>query len=95
MEKAILTLGSFLYPKEMKKTDFGLQSLFNGNREARALYVNKFHDALYNFSMEKVSEALENKFIALFLKLFINDIHSRDKVQEIMSVFEASYTKAL
>ena len=45
--------------------------------------------------MEKVSAALDNKYIALFLRLFINDIHSRDKVQEIMGVFEASYTKAL
>lgn len=92
---AIVTLGSLLYPKEMKKTSFGIDTVFNGDNEARTAYVMKFHDALYNFSMEKVSDSLENKFIALFLRLFIQDIHSRDKVQEIMSVFEASYTKAL
>jgi len=45
--------------------------------------------------MEKVSDALENRYIGILLTLFINKINEREKVREIMSVFEASYSKAL
>jgi hypothetical protein len=80
LEEATLALGSFLYPKEMKKTKFGLTTMFQGDSKAWEECVGQFHGALYNFSMEKVSQALDNKYLALFLRLFINDIHSRDKV---------------
>lgn len=94
-EKLILTLASMLYPKEMKKSSFALYSQFGGDLKMRTNYVQQFHDALYNFSMEKVSEALENRYIGILLKMFITRINEREKVQEIMSVFEASYSKAL
>lgn len=95
LDQLVLTFGSFLYPKEMRKSGFGLNQIFNGHQGKRTAYVTKFHDALYNFSMEKVSDILENKYIAVLLEKFIAKIDDRSKVQEIMSVFERSYSKAL
>jgi hypothetical protein len=97
LQMAAITLGSLLYPKDMKKLAKSHVTILTcfPDEDARVEYLTKFHDALYCFSMQKVIEFLDNRYIAFFLKLFIQTIHSRDSVQEIMSIFEKSYSKAL
>lgn len=96
IEKAAITLGSLLYPKDMVKLAHSdrVRANFPDDSE-RLSYTTKFHEALYSFSMQRITEFLKNRYICFFLYLFIGTIHSRKNVQEIMSIFEKSYSKAL
>lgn len=106
-EMAIFTLGCFLYPKEMKKAVKSIKVEGCNTEEERVEQIMKFHDALYNFSMEKVSCIMEDKYFALFLSTFLRvnsegitvgkdeaNLTSKS-LQEIMRVFGQTYSQAL
>ena len=57
--------------------------------------MNEFHSAIYRFSLDKVANCLENKFICFFLKQFIETIDTRVNFTKTREVFEQSYGKAL
>ena len=82
IQMAALTLGSLLYPKDMKKLAKSHVMIVSNfpDEEARMDYLHKFHDALYCFSMGKIQEFLENRYICFFLKLFIGVIHNWETV---------------
>ena len=106
-QMAVFTLGCFLYPKEMKKAIKCFKTNMFSTEEETAEYIMKFHDALYNFSMEKVSCIMEDKYFALFLSTFLrvnseNIVPGKDEanltsknLQEIMRVFGQTYSQAL
>lgn len=96
IEKAAITLGSLLYPKDMVKlANTPTVCQYFPEASERVAYTTKFHEALYCFSMQRITDFLKNKYICFFLYLFIGTIHSRKSVQEVMGIFEKSYSKAL
>lgn len=50
--KAIFTLGSLVYPKEMLRSQYTLDE-YLGSTTKWSQAVKQFHDALYNFSIDK------------------------------------------
>ena len=72
-----ITLGSLLYPKDMKKLGKSHVTLIRHLPDElnRLDYLSKFHEALYCFSMSKIQDFLENRYICYLLKLFIRTIH--------------------
>jgi len=54
VEMAAFTIGSLLYPKDMMKNTYLLEEIFDGNNLQWNCFIKQFHDALYNFSLEKI-----------------------------------------
>lgn len=71
--KVVFTLGSLIYPKEMLKNDY-FADHFQGNLDKRTLAVKQFHDALYNFSIDKTQKILEDRYLIIFLEDFLEGV---------------------
>lgn len=68
IEKAAITLGSMLYPKDMRKiAHHPIITKHFPDEEERVGYTTKFHEALYCFSMQRVTDFLKNKYICFML----------------------------
>ena len=60
----------------MLKRSSNVDNLFT-SESSKIEYINQFYNSIYKFSLDKVSNCLENKFIGFFLRCFILRIDQR------------------